>query len=1354
MSYQDAYDPEEGIAIIGLAGRFPGAADVDEFWRNLEAGRETIASFAPGELEPALGEEAPSRNDPAYVRARGILEGIDLFDAPFFGITPKEAEILDPQQRVFMEAAWDALENAGYDPRAFGGAIGVFAGMSNNTYFRENLAARADVTDLAGWLTTMMANEKDYLATRIAYKFDLRGPALNIQTACSTSLVAVCAAVQSLLTYQCDLALAGGVSITLPQRRGYLHQEGGITSPDGHCRTFDASAAGTVFSNGLGLVALRRLRDALADGDTIYAVIKGAGMNNDGSAKVSFTAPSVDGHAAVIALAQALAGIDPQTISYVEAHGTATPLGDPVEIAGLTQAFRAGGAAGTGFCAIGSVKSNVGHLDAAAGVAGLIKTALALHHKTLPASLHFQAPNPKLELECVALSRGDGARGLAAGSGLSAPRRRQLVRRRRHQRPRGARRGAAARRSRRRGQRRRTTAGALGALARSARRSRPGTSASISRAAATLRSPTPRSRCRRAAGASTTGARWWCAIAPTRCSSWRRRAEGGRNRERRRGPHGCLPVSRPGRADAVDGARAVRPRPGVSQPTSTSAPQVLRAALGFDLREVLYPAPAQEAAAAERLLQTRSRSRRCSSSSTRWRVRGSGWASSPTACSAIRSASTSPPRSPAVFTRDDALRLVAQRGQLMQALPPGAMLAVKAGAEAVAELLAAADGAGVEIAARNAPLLTVVSGTEDRSPPSRSARAVRGLAAKRLATSHAFHSAMMEPILETFTKLVAATPRSAPQLPWVSSLTGTWITTAEARIAGVLGRAAAPAGVVRHRRRDAPRRSTAGHARGRARPAAHGSRPPDGSRPRRRGIAGAFAPRGAPLGLWTAGVDLDWTAFQQGAARRRVPLPGYPFEHKRYWVEPGTQALPPAAAAFSQPEQHEEQQMTVTAVSAPARIDALVVRLQALFSDLSGIDAASLPPGTAFLELGLDSLFLTQAATLLQKTFGVKVTFRELLDELSTIGALAAHLDKLLPPDAAPAAPAHGGACSCGSASRGRRRGGDIRRCRRQRRGTPDRRPARVDAPTARDDARRRAGPGGGSTARGACATGGSAGARGDERAADRRTRCRLRPVPSTRQGSDGRPHRAPAAGPRRHHRALYEKTAGSKAATAKNRPHLADPRSVAGFRLMWKEIVYPIVDERSTGSRLWDVDGNEYVDLPNGFGMNFFGHNPDFVRDAVKAQLDQGFEIGPQSPLAGEVAELVCEHDRHGPRRASATPARKRSWRRCASRARSPAATRSRCSPAPTTASSTRCWCAPAGAALDAGRARHPGRHGRQRRGARLRQPEGAGVPEGARRGAGRACWSSRCRAAAPTCSRASSCTSCAGSPRPRARR
>src|SRR5581483_4853959 len=372
MSYSESYDPAGGIAIVGMAGRFPGARNVWEFWRNLEAGVESISFFSEEEIESSLLETPSIRADPQYVKARGILEGAETFDAAFFGINPREAELLDPQQRIFLETAWETLEDAGYDPQAYQGAIGLFAGMTNNTYFPALVASRRGGMGAANALQTMMGNEKDYLTTRASYKLNLRGPSLNIQTACSTSLVAVCQAFHSLMSYQCDLALAGGVSVASPQRRGYLYYEGAIVSPDGHCRAFDVNSQGTVFSNGVGVVALKRLTDALADGDQIYAVIKGVGINNDGAERVSFAAPSVGGQAEAIAMAQALAGIEPETISYIEAHGTGTALGDPIEVAALTQAFRLR-TDKCGFCGIGSVKTNIGHLDVAAGVAGLIK---------------------------------------------------------------------------------------------------------------------------------------------------------------------------------------------------------------------------------------------------------------------------------------------------------------------------------------------------------------------------------------------------------------------------------------------------------------------------------------------------------------------------------------------------------------------------------------------------------------------------------------------------------------------------------------------------------------------------------------------------------------------------------------------------------------------------------------------------------------------------------------------------------------------------------------------------------------------------------------------------------------------
>ncbi len=370
------------VAVVGLSGRFPGARNVDEFWDRLCEGAESI-SFFPDD-------------DPHYVKAEAVLDDIELFDASFFGFTPREAATLDPQHRIFLEESWVALDNAGYNSETYQGRIGVFAGESLNTYFLHNLYPNRKLLESLGTSQIVIGNDRDYLATQVSFRLNLKGPSLSVQTACSTSLVAVHLACQSLLNRECDLALAGGVSVSVPQGIGGQYQEGGIISPDGHCRAFDAKARGTVKGSGAGVVVLKRLADAIDDRDLIHAVIKGSAINNDGAIKVGFTAPAVEGQASVIEEALALASIDPRTIGYVEAHGTGTALGDPVEIAALTQAFRTGTDA-TGFCPIGSVKTNIGHLDAAAGVASLIKTILALKHRQIPPSLNFEQPNPDID---------------------------------------------------------------------------------------------------------------------------------------------------------------------------------------------------------------------------------------------------------------------------------------------------------------------------------------------------------------------------------------------------------------------------------------------------------------------------------------------------------------------------------------------------------------------------------------------------------------------------------------------------------------------------------------------------------------------------------------------------------------------------------------------------------------------------------------------------------------------------------------------------------------------------------------------------------------------------------------------
>jgi acyl transferase domain-containing protein len=391
----DNPDIEQGIAIVGMAARFPGARSVDDFWQNLKNGVESISFFSEQEVD-AVGIPPHILADPHYVRARGVLDDVEYFDAEFFGFAPREAEIMDPQHRLFLECAWESLESAGYDTETFEGRIGIYAGESLNTYWLNNVTHRRDLIDSVGPLQAIIGNDRDHLTTIVSYKLNLRGPSITVQTACSTSLVAVHLACQSLLSGENDMALAGGVTVIVPQQSGYLYRNGEVGSPDGHCRAFDSRAQGTVGGNGVGVVVLKRLRDALADGDRIHAVIKGSAINNDGSVKVGYTAPSVAGQAEVIAEALAVANVAPESISYVETHGSGTELGDPIEIAALTQVFRAS-TNRKGFCAIGSVKTNVGHLDAAAGVAGLIKTVLALQHGLIPVSLHFERPNPQID---------------------------------------------------------------------------------------------------------------------------------------------------------------------------------------------------------------------------------------------------------------------------------------------------------------------------------------------------------------------------------------------------------------------------------------------------------------------------------------------------------------------------------------------------------------------------------------------------------------------------------------------------------------------------------------------------------------------------------------------------------------------------------------------------------------------------------------------------------------------------------------------------------------------------------------------------------------------------------------------
>jgi acyl transferase domain-containing protein/acyl carrier protein len=880
------------IAIIGLAGRFPGARNVDQFWRNLRDGVESITFFTDQELE-SMGVDRAVLRDPHYVKAASIIDEVEMFDAAFFGYTPREAEIMDPQHRVLLECAWEAVENAGYDSDAYNGSIGVFAGATINTYLLENLASNPDLINSLDLVQINVANGGDFLTTRISYKLNLKGPSHLVQSACSTSLVAIHIACQSLLNEECDMALAGGVSVNQKLRRGYFYLEGGMSSPDGHCRAFDSRAQGTIFGSGVGVVVLKRLSDALADGDTLHAVIKGSAINNDGSLKVGYTAPSVDGQAQVIAEGLANAGVDVETITAVETHGTGTPLGDPIEVQALTKAFRAG-TDKKGFCAIGSVKTNFGHLDAAAGVTGLIKTVLALQHKLLPPSLHFEQPNPNIdfanspfyvnatltEWNAGRTPRRAGVSSFGVGgtnahviveeappvepSGESRPWQLLVL---------SAKTGSAVETA---------TANLVDYL-----KQHPNTKLAdvaytlqIGRRAFNHRRMVVCRNVDDAVNALTV-------LDPQRVFT-------GLQENNDRPVVFMFPGQ--GAQHVNMGLELYQVEPTFREPVDRCSERLMPH-LRLDLRAVLYPSEDQIEWAAEQLNQT-------------WLTQPAlfvieyalarlwmSWGVHPQAMIGHSIGEYVAACVAGVFSLDDALMLVATRGRLMQQQPAGAMLAVPLLESEVQPWL----DSKLALAAINGPSQCVISGPIDEVNELEQRLVEEGLACRRLHTSHAFHSRMMDPILEPFTEQVKRIALKSPQIPYLSNVTGTWITEHEIKDprywAGQLRQTVRFADGLRELLKESNRRFLEvgpGHALSRM-VRRHPSSTPErvvlASLPQRDQEPSEAAFALTMLGqLWLAGVPVDWSGLYAQERRHRLPLPTYPFERRRFWIEPRERA--------------------------------------------------------------------------------------------------------------------------------------------------------------------------------------------------------------------------------------------------------------------------------------------------------------------------------------------------------------------------------------------------------------------------------------------------------------------------------
>ena len=994
-------DGLEPIAIVGLACRVPGARTPEVFWQNMHDGVESITRFGRDELL-AAGVDEETLADPDYVPASGHLPDADRFDAAFFGFTGAEAETMDPQQRMLIETAWEAMEDAGHEPGRFPGDVGVFAGGFFTKYLIQNLATNARFQRSPMAPLARMFNDKDFLATRVSHLLDLTGPAMTVQTACSTSLVATHLACQSLLSYECDAALVGGVTVSVPLKSGYPVAESGLFSADGHCRPFDASAGGTVPGNGAVVVMLRRLSDAVADRDHVYAVIRGSAVNNDGAMKAGYAAPSVDGQVRVVTSALTVSGIDPATVGYVEAHGTATQVGDPIETTALTQAYGVDSVL-PGSCALGSVKANIGHLDAAAGLAGLLRATMAIHYGQIPPSANFTSPNPQLRLDETPFyvpvkaedwpgyPRRAGVSSLGVG-GTNA----HVVL---EQAPASVRKTEA-----RQWQLLPVSARSRGALDAATSRLADvlaDSDLALSDVAFTLQEGRRAFGFRRAV------------VCTDHADAVHvlRGEDPGRlvTRSASDGPHTAVFAFPGGGSQHPDmGLDIYRSEP-VFRAEVDRCAEILRPRLGFDLRRLLFPA-------AFTPLEGRGLA---GGAATMGRDQGAGvvsslfvieyalakqlmaWGVQPSALLGHSLGEYVAACLAGVFTLEGALDITLARGELFASMPPGRMLVVGLSEAEVAPLLSER----LSIAAVNAPELTVVAGPDEDVAALLAELRGRNVDCRKVSVPVASHSWMVEPYLAEFTAKVARLELSAPEVPVVSSVTGTWLSAAEAtdpeywarhlrqpvRFADSLRQAMAQPGRVVVE--VGPGRTlTALAAAQRLAPTPVAI--PTMSLPR--DTLPDLAHLVAAVGrLWQSNVDIDWVAFHGDADPHRVSLPTYPFRGERHWIEPGgtraTESVPVPVLdtvvelddGFVAPRTEREQ------------------RIAGIWCDLLGLERVSVDDD--FFDLGAHSLMVTQLTRELRRMGAVELSARDVF-AAGTVAGMADLVGQALgEPPSAPA---------------------------------------------------------------------------------------------------------------------------------------------------------------------------------------------------------------------------------------------------------------------------------------------------------------------------------------------------------------
>lgn len=980
-------DKNKDIAVIGMAVRVPGANTVDVFWENLVKGKESISFFSDDELDHSIPSEVFNR--PNYVKARGVLEDIDKFDPAFFGLTPKSAEMMDPQQRIFLELAWEALEDAGYAKPRKDQPVGVFAGCSHNSYFTKNILHYPELIDQMGEFQVLTLNDKDYLSSRTAFSFNLTGPAVSVQSACSTSLLAIAQAVDSIRNSQCTMALAGGIAINPPVKSGHTYQEGAIFSKDGHCRPFDAQATGTLFSDGGGVVLLKDKDQAIKDGNRIYSIIKGVGISNDGNNKGSFTAPSATGQAASIKMALRDGDVSPASLGYIEAHGTATPLGDPIEIEGLKLAF--GDTVRKQYCHIGSVKSNFGHLTVAAGVAGFIKTCLSLYHQEIPPSINYSNPNPIIDFRetpfIVADKRKRWESSQARRAGVSSF--------------------------------------GIG-----------GTNVHV------ILEENPVTNLAEQENTRPYQLINWSAKTENSCELYQDKLEKfilknrnidieglsaslqldkasfpyrnyviASNRENLKNSLAIHSI--PKLARSINSLAFVFPGQGaqylgmgkeiyevepVFKEEVDRCAKILNDILDEDIRSTLFQI--STAIASDKLNSTRYTQLALFIVEYALAKLWMSWGLKPTILIGHSVGEFVAAHLAGIFSLKDALYLIALRGELMSQLPEGNMLAVRT--NCIQDILPA----HLDIAAINSPNVVIVSGAPDSIKQFASDLNSRGISSKLLTSNKAFHSRMVDPIIDPFGKVIENIQLNTPTIPIISTVTGTWLKESEAlstsywtsHLRSTVNFSEAISLLVKEKQTLAievgPKNTLTSLIRQHL---AYSD------------LKAYASLANVPLGeyyalldcigsIWTEGYSFNWEKFNARKTCTYIAAPTYAFDRQSYWLS----AKPSLG-------QQKEGFRSVSLESISLELEVLDEikddetkstnptshEIKDIIEDISGLDLHNVRDQCSFIEMGLDSLLLTQLASILQKHFHVPISFRKLNEELYNIQLLTEYIDNL-----------------------------------------------------------------------------------------------------------------------------------------------------------------------------------------------------------------------------------------------------------------------------------------------------------------------------------------------------------------------